>query len=46
MSLIVSRHAQIQFLCWFQLTIATDQNIKDKTLALEIDTAHGKYGTW
>ena len=26
--------------------MATDQNIKNKTLASEIDTAYGKYGTW
>ena len=26
--------------------MATDQNIKSKTLASEIDTAYGKYGTW
>ena len=26
--------------------MATDQNIKNKTLASEIDTAYGKYGTF
>ena len=26
--------------------MATDQNIKSKNLASEIDTAYGKYGTW
>ena len=26
--------------------MATDQNIKNKTLALEIDTAYGKYVIW
>ena len=26
--------------------MATDQNIKNKTLASKIDTAYGKYGTW
>ena len=25
---------------------ATDQNIKNKTLASETDSAYGKYGTW
>ena len=40
----VSRHAQIQFLCWFELTMAIYQNIKNKTLASETDTAYGKYG--
>ena len=44
--LIVSRHAQTQLLCWFESTMATDQNIKNKTLALESDTAYSKYGTW
>ena len=26
--------------------MATDQNIKNKTLASEVDAAYGKYGTW
>ena len=39
---IVSRHAQTQFLCCFRSTMATDQNIKNKTLASEIDTANGR----
>ena len=26
--------------------MATDQNIKNKTLASEFDTSYGKYGTW
>ena len=43
---MVSRHAQTEFLCWFESNMATDQNIKNKTLAPEIDTAYGKYGTW
>ena len=42
----VSKHAQIQFLCWFELTMAIYQNIKNKTLASETDTAYGKYGTF
>ena len=33
------------FLCCFELTMATDQNIKNKTLASEINTAYDKYGT-
>ena len=28
------------------MTVSADQNIKNKTLASEIDTAYGKYGTW
>ena len=44
--LIVSRLAQTQFRCWFESTMATDQNIKSKTLASELHTAYGKYGTW
>ena len=37
---------QTQFLCCFKSTMATDQNIKNKTLASEIDTAYGRYCTW
>ena len=44
--MIVSRHAETQFLCWFESAIAIDQNFKNKTLVSEIDTAYGKYGTW
>ena len=40
------RHLQTQFLCWLESIMATDQNIKNKTLASEIDAAYGKYGTW
>ena len=37
--LIVSRYAQTRFLCCLISIMATDQNIKNKTLASEIVTA-------
>ena len=40
---IVSIHGQTRFRCCFKSTMATDQNIKNKTLASEIDTAYGRY---
>ena len=41
--LMISRHAQTRFLCSFKSTMVTDHNIKNETLASEIDTAYGRY---
>ena len=41
--MIVWRHANTRLFCCFKSTMLTHQNIKNETLALEINTAYGRY---
>ena len=41
--MVVSGPVQTRYLCCFKLNMVSDQSIKNKTLALETDTAYDRY---